>query len=174
MSIIVKDGSQSLWTHVVQEAEKECAAFVPHELELYLAGLLERYLVNADIANRVLAIAYLEALQHRARERAALLQAVGDECLLFAGFYPSQAEKKGVTTDYFVKLGRTAYQVVSHKTNDLCAMLSSQFVLLADILQTIRREPDLLPLEAYERWQKTGSQRAYKMLLLYTKGVAIK
>ena len=94
---------------------------------------------------------------------------VGDECLLFTGFFPLASEKKRVGVDYFIKLGRHAYQAVSHKTNDLYAMLASQFVLLADILQTARNEPDLLPLEAYDRWEKTGSERAYKMLLLYTK-----
>lgn len=169
MGVILQDTNLTLWNNLIKEAERECASAISHELEDYLARLLHRYLNQSDLADRVLATAYLEAMQLQHRQRAVLLQVVGDECLLFAGFFPSQTEKKHVNADYFVQLGRKAYTAVSYTANDLCGMLASHFVLLADILQTIRREPDLLPLEAYERWEKTGSQRAYKMLLTYVR-----
>lgn len=168
MSLILKGNNLNLWMHLIQDAEKECVASLSGELEYYLASLLDRYLNQSDIATRVFASAYLEAMQRKAREREVLLQAVGDECLLYAGLYPLQTERRTVSTDYFIKLGCQAYKRVSHRANDLCSMLASQFVLLTDILQTMRQEPALLPMEAYDRWQKTGSQRAYKMLLLYT------
>lgn len=170
MGVILNDTKLKLLEELIKDAEKKCDAALPREIEAYVACLLERYMNQADIANRVFATAYLQAKKYKQRERALSFQIVGDECLLFAGLFPSQAEKKNVKADYFIKLGRSAYHNVSQCTNDLFAMLATQFVLLTDILQIARNEPTLLPLAAYERWQATGSQRAYKMLLLYTKG----
>ena len=102
------------------------------------------------------------------------MQMVGDECLIFAGLFPRQAEKKQVKINYFVDLGRAAYLAVSKKANDLYGSLSVHFVVLMDVLQSIRSHHDLMPLEAYEQWERVGSQRAYRILREYTGAVPYK
>jgi hypothetical protein len=169
MSAILKGETSKLWEIFVMEAEKKCTMSLSRELEVYLACLLERYANQPGLAERVFAKAYLEAHQMKRAERVLSLRILGDECLLFAGLFPKQAESKRVTIDYFIQLGQNAYHAVSRTTDDLYALLASHFVLLTDILQTASNEPALLPLEAYERWQATGSERAYKILLTYTK-----
>lgn len=174
MGVILNDSKFKLLEELIQDAEKKCDTFLPREIESYMTSLLDRYLNQPDLADRLFATAYLQTKQYQHRERTLSLQIVGDECLLYAGLFPLQAEKKHVKIDYFIKLGRTAYHNISSCATDLYGSLAAQFVLLTDILQIARNESDLLPLDAYERWQTTGSHRAYKMLLLYTKGQPFK
>ena len=102
------------------------------------------------------------------------MKEVGDHCLLFAGLFPRAAEKRLVKISYFVGLGQGAYSTISQCTDDLYGLLALQFVVLTDVLQSIRQGYDLLPLEAYEQWNDTGSQRALRILQEYTKSTPIK
>jgi hypothetical protein len=71
-------------------------------------------------------------------------------------------------------LGRVAYAAISKTADDLYGALSLEFVLLADVLQSIRPTADLQPLEAYDQWNETGSRRALKILQSYTQGLPLK
>lgn len=100
------------------------------------------------------------------------MQEVGDKCLLFSGLFPNITTKRHVKIGYFVNLGQAAYGVISKTKNDIYSALSEQFIPLMDVLQTIRRysveHPDLLPMQAYELWNETGSQRAFSILKQYS------
>ena len=169
MMTIVNTDKSIIWRNLLDEAQRKCQASLPDVLFYYVASLLERYVDHPEIAERILAEAYLQANHLRQYERQLSLQMLGDECLLYAGFFPQQTQKKHVAINYFIQLGQSAYLMISRCKKDLYDELASQFVLLTDILQTARGEPNLLPLEAYERWQHTGSERARQMLFLYTK-----
>lgn len=177
MSLVISGGSSlTLWHEVIQQAENACAISLDQDLEIYLTSLLIRYSNKPDIAKQILAEAFLKALQKQANERNLSLQHVGDQCLLFAGFFPRAAHKKQVKVKYFVDLGRSAYGAISQATNDLYATLALQFVALMDVLQSIRPEHAdfMLPLEAYEQWQSLGSKRALQILRAYTAGIPLK
>jgi hypothetical protein len=69
-------------------------------------------------------------------------------------------------------MGQTAYDRISKKRSDIYYSLARQFVELMDVLQSLRiystQHPDLLPIEAYDLWNETGSQRALSVLQQYT------
>jgi hypothetical protein len=173
MAMLTYPSSLVLWQDVIRHAESRCFVTLNENLETYLIALLIRYSNKPDIAQRVFAKAFLEAMQLRERQRSASLQCVGDQCLLYAGLFPLAAEKRHVKVNYFVDLGRTAYGAVSKTANDLYWMLAIEFVMLMDVLQSIRQIPDLLPLQAYEQWDELGSQRALLVLQEYTRGTPI-
>ena len=176
MNIMTRANSLVLWEEVVKEAEKDCAVKLEHELEAYLTSLLFHYTDKPAALSGVLATSFLKALQSTPHQRDYSLQQVGDQCLLLTGLFPRAANRRCVRIRYFVDLGQTAYSAISKANglNGLYRDLSVQFVLLMDILQSIRQFPDLLPLEAYEQWHELGSQRAYRLLQSYTAGIPFK
>jgi hypothetical protein len=170
MQVMTNSNSILLWQDVIKEAEAECEIKLQTEIEAYLVWLLYRYTTRPDVIRKVFAIRFLQALQLQEQQRFISLQEVGDECLLYTGLFPHARERRAPKMHYFVSMGRAAYLGISRKTNDLYGVLAVQFVPLMDVLQSIRPMPDLLPLEAYDQWKELGSQRALKILKLYTKG----
>jgi hypothetical protein len=171
MTLLTSQTPIALWHNVIKEAEEQCDIILNEELEAYLISLLMRYIDKPEVAQQIFATAFLEGLQKPQQQRHLSLQNVGDQCLLYAGLFPRHAAKHHVKLTYFVDLGRAAYANISNVTNDLYSALAFQFVVLTDILQSIRQPPDLLPLEAYEQWSELGSQRALTILQSYTHGI---
>jgi hypothetical protein len=97
--------------------------------------------------------------------------------LLFSGLFPKIAEKRLVKISYFVNMGQSAYGTLARTHHDLYASLAKQFVTLMDVLQSVRRHtsdfPDLLPLQAYDLWNETGSKRALRILKQYTQATPV-
>lgn len=167
MRVLTNTTSVALWQEIIKGAENRCSVVLKDELEIYLVSLLIRFTNKPEVAKQIMATAFLNALHTAKNERSVSLQLVGDQCLIFAGLFPKAAEKKLVKLNYFVDLGRSAYSQISHATNDLFGSLSLEFVVLMDVLQSIRSSHDLSPLEAYEQWVQLGSKRAFKMVQDY-------
>jgi len=172
MSIVTNVTPTALWHEIVHEAEQSCSVTLKEDIESYLVFLLMRYINKPEFVKQIIASEFLQSMELTPAKREVALQEVGDKCLLFAGLFPSIAESRLVRLSYFVKIGQAAYVRISKKSNDLYDHLGRQFVPLMDILQSIRQYtkkcPDLLPLQAYELWNDTGSQRALTMLKQYT------
>ncbi|OGT42287.1 MAG: hypothetical protein A3F42_04675 [Gammaproteobacteria bacterium RIFCSPHIGHO2_12_FULL_37_34] len=174
MDLLTSTTPLNLWQDVIKNAENRCSITLKDELEVYLISLLMRYTNQPEAAKHIAATAFLNALHQHHAERQVTLQRVGDQCLLFTGLFPRIAERRHVKINYFVDIGRSAYAAISHTTNDLYGSLALQFVVLMDVLQSIRPYSDLLPLEAYEQWNELGSKRARQALYDYTKAMPLK
>lgn len=164
------------WQSLVKDAESSSNLRLNNELESYLVFLLGYYNRRPDIANSVLAKEFLSGITERHARQRECLREVGDKCLLFAGFFPEQAEKKRVKIKYFIELGQTAYvQVASLSKAGSAALynaLSSDFISLMEILHAIRGLSDpvneLSPLQALELWTDVKSQHALAVLRRHT------
>jgi hypothetical protein len=178
MKLIVGSTIIGLWRDILLEAKTVCAAELPEELEAYIIFLLIRYTNKPEVVKSMVATQLLVGMELTVDRREVVLQEVGDKCLIFSGLFPGLAEKRLVKIGYYVNLGRGAYFTISHKNNDLYARLSRQFVAIMDILQSIRQQaldfPDLLPFQAYDLWNETGSKRALKVLKQYTNADPLK
>lgn len=98
---------------------------------------------------------------------------VGDQCLLAAGLFPDQAIQRAIPLPYFVQVGRNAYrEYASRKSSILHAILSEEFVLAMDTLQTLRLlqsgEPCIDGLNAYHLWADLGSAHGWRVLRAMT------
>lgn len=173
-NLLTSPTSLCLWHEVIKHAENRCAVSLKEDLEAYLVSLLMRYINKPEVVKQIFAKTFLEALEAALSQRQVSMQHVGDQCLLFAGLFPRAAEKKHVKINYFVNLGRSAYSVVSTVPDDLFSSLALKFVVLTDVLQSIRQYHDLLPLEAYDQWNELGSQRALKILREFSSGTPLK
>ena len=170
--LVIQPTSTAQWHALVSEAENAASCVLSEDLESYLVFLLMRFASNPHMLARVIALDYLNHTSTEGRTRHEKLRDVGDQCLLFSGLFPKQAERRMVKVSYFVDLGRSAYQqlsdTVTSKNNEIFASLSRDFVSLMDILQTMRElqgsSSVLTPLHAYELWNDTGSRHAYKII----------
>jgi hypothetical protein len=174
MALVTKETTLALWHDVIQYAEGRCEITLSEELEIYLISLLARYMDRPDLAQQIFATTFLESMQKQEKQRSLSLQHIGDQCLLFAGLFPQSAARKQVKVSYFVEIGRSAYANISQSANDLYWSLALQFVAMMDVLQSIRSESDLLPLDAYAQWDELGSKRAWQILNQYTHGIPLK
>jgi hypothetical protein len=172
MKLLINSSSLALWYDIIHDAEASCSINLKAELEAYLIFLMMRYTSRPDIANQIMAVDFLRSLNLlRPAERELNLQAVGDKCLIYSGLFPNLAARRLVNISYYVKIGQSAYSTISKQHCDLYGLLASQFVTLMDVIQSLRKETsgfELQPLQAYDLWHETGSQRALSVLNKYS------
>jgi hypothetical protein len=123
MSETLRQGfATELWQELVQEGGARRGTRLDQELESYLVFVLMRHLRDEQLAGRVLALELLEAMAQGAR-RLEDLRDVGDRCLIVAGLFPGQAERRRVSGDYFVSLGQCAYRAAAEQARAAYALL---------------------------------------------------
>ena len=176
-TLILQATPTAQWYTLVGEAEQACAIHLSPDLESYLVFLLMRFSKQPELASKIFAFEFLEAVQAaNGVQRENLLQILGDSCLLYSGFFPAQATRRLVKISYFVDIGRIAYSTLSdqshHQLSKLFACLSQFFVVVMDVLQTMQELSGntgiLSPIQAEELWSDTGSQHARAVLERYT------
>jgi hypothetical protein len=167
---ILDSSELSQWHTLVQEAEQDYGCHLDEAMQSYLVFTLMRFAKNQQLNSQALAIDYLTSHHLPSRLRSEQLRDIGDQCLLVSGLYPQSAEKRQVGVTYYVDLGRSAYHHISTVTQqgiaELYQQLSESFILLMDLLQTIRQysTPALQPITAMDLWHQTGSQAAYRQI----------
>ncbi len=173
--ILEPTGDVAQWQALVAEAEKHAGIRLDEELESYLVFTLMRWLRRPDMAQRILALEFLESFHQQAAQRSESLRDVGDQCLLFSGLFPQRAERRRVRVSYYVDLGRSAYRNLAEGLTELARLferMAEEFVSAMDILQAIRAvagEPvGLSPLQAHDLWSATGSVTARAELARHT------
>ena len=161
--LILEASTLAQWHALVREAEKESGCHLDEVMESYLVFTLMRFMKDQNLCTNAMAPDYLNLHNLSDSVRTEQLRNIGDQCLLLSGLFPKRAEKRLVRVSYYVDMGRSAYSHLSytaqHATASLYKQLSEAFVLLMDLLQTIRRfsSPVLQPIQSYELWSDTGS-----------------
>lgn len=156
MKILTEATPLALWYEAVQEAQMDCRIALKDDVKSYLVSLLMRNTKNPKLAQEVMASQFLEGVNRPHHQKGVILQTVGDQCLLITGLFPAAAEKRRVKVRYYIELGQIAYEVISRKNNDIFSLLSQQFLLLMDVLQSFRPlTPETLLAPAYLDWLET-------------------
>ena len=167
---ILGSSELSQWHTLVSEAEQDYGCQLNETMQSYLVFTLMRFAKNRQLNTKALALDYLRSHHLPDKLRNEQLRDIGDQCLLVSGLYPQSAEKRLVGAGYYVDLGRSSYHHISTVTQkgiaELYLQLAESFVLLMDLLQTIRQysTPALQPIAAMELWQQTGSRVAFAQI----------
>jgi hypothetical protein len=145
----------ALWVDLVREAEDGAAIKLDEELESYLVFVLMGHTRDLQLHGNVMALDYLLARTQRGTQRKQELRDVGDRCLLLAGLYPEQAERRLVSVEYFLAMGSRAYDELSTALKaavaDLYCHLAKAFARLVRVLMELRRHTrDIAPLLLHE------------------------
>ncbi|MFM8454750.1 MAG: hypothetical protein ACKOAD_07350 [Gammaproteobacteria bacterium] len=152
-NLLLHSNSLAQWQHLVHATSIQRHYNLSIELESYLVFLLMRFVNNTAFLNNILALDYLEALQTKVnllnKEK---LKAIGDECLLTSGLFPGKATKKRVDANYYINMGKQAYEILGHfeenPQDQLFTNLSHNFTLLMDLLLALRKEESVLNFSA--------------------------
>ena len=168
--LILEASNLAQWHKLVRDAESESGCQLDEVMESYLVFTLMRFMKNQDLCTQAMALDYLNLHNLPDVIRSEQLRNIGDQCLLLSGLFPKRANKRMVRVSYYVDMGRSAYQHLSNTaqqaTADLYKQLADAFVLLMDLLQTIRRfsSPVLQPMQSYELWSDTGSAGLFSQI----------
>lgn len=142
MSGIRQGAAAALWQAVIREALATRGAALDESQESYLVFVLLRHQRDERLLARIQALEWLDAQAQAGRARTDALRDVGDRCLLVAGLFPALARRRRVDVDYFVDLGRGAYQGVADAGRDayaeLFARLAGTYHELVATLQAVR------------------------------------
>jgi len=167
---ILNTSETAQWQTLVHEAELDYGCQLDEAMQSYLVFTLMRFSKNQQLNARALALDYLQSHCLPTNLRSEQLRDIGDQCLLVSGLYPQSSKKRQVSASYYVDLGRSAYHHISTLTQqgmaELYRQLAESFILLMDLLQTIRQysAPALQPLSAYELWDQTESKAALRQI----------
>ena len=129
------------WYALINEASTYKNLHLSLEIESYLVYLLMKFYDKPDLAGEVIGLEFLKSLQS-IQFKPYQLKEVGDKCLIHAGLFPEQTKKRRVNTDYYIKLGKTAYLTLAEvtETNDqiLFNTLCDRFIPMMEILNATR------------------------------------
>lgn len=126
---------------LVTEAQQQAHCSLQLDLESYLVFLLMRYVQKPEISSQLLGLKFLEA-RINPLAYSEHLRDVGDGCLLLAGLFPDQAEKRRVSDTYWIELGQSAFSHLATYTppaeSQLYHTLCQEFVPLTCVLKATR------------------------------------
>ncbi len=141
--ILTEDSQTALWQTLVRDAENRASRQLGDDLESYLEFTLMRHQRDAQLGGRTIAIEWLETLLANGRRRQEGLRDVGDGCLLIAGLYPQQAQRRRVSLSYFQDIGSDAYRHLGERASggleSLFRQLANAFAELVRVLFEVRR-----------------------------------
>jgi hypothetical protein len=138
--LILHPTDMSQWHALVNEAQASTRLILHENMESYLVFLLMRFSQSPELAESVLAIDFLNAMQTSGTRQIDALRAVGDKSLLLCGLFPGAAEKHHVNLSYFTDMGQAAYLTVSELQDaeaPLYHELSTKFSTLQSILNAL-------------------------------------
>ncbi|MDF1828361.1 MAG: hypothetical protein P1U39_08800 [Legionellaceae bacterium] len=148
--LILHPTDMSQWHALVNEAQASTRLILHENMESYLVFLLMRFSQSPELAESVLAVDFLNAMQTVGTRQVDALRAVGDKSLLLCGLFPGMAEKRHVNLSYFTDMGQAAYLTVSELQDaeaPLYQELSTQFSTLQSILNALNSLQDHLELD---------------------------
>jgi len=153
----------------------------PHSFD-YLVELMVRFIssdnffkvsTTGQYEDTVLFELYVEYIQSPKEKKMAILQRIGDLCLLISGYFGESLQSKLVDIDYYFGMGGTAYQTLAElqsnrTTRGIYSELSGKFQPFSNVLGEMSERSGLQSnqdiLRLYERWLVTGSDRLRKIL----------
>jgi len=143
MSASIRQGARTeLWQQAVREAEQRANRTLDELRESYLVFVLSRHQEDTQLLARIQTLEWLSAQAGTGTARADALRDVGDRCLLIAGLFPGLAERRRVSADYYIGLGRGAYGEVAHCSRagyaELFQSLAQSYHELVLVLRKLR------------------------------------
>lgn len=138
--LILHPTEMSQWHALLNEAQAMTQIILDEVSESYLVFLLMRFSKQASLAQSIIALDFFESMQSHGKHHIEKLRDVGDKSLLFCGFFPGMAKKRGLSLNYYTDIGQSAYLTLSsHDTSQssLYAQLSAEFLSLTEILKAV-------------------------------------
>lgn len=167
--LLLHETAVEQWKSLVADAGRQAQHELDEELESYLVFTLLRFMRRPHAISKVVAFEYLLAMDSRSGEKRLILRDIGDQCLLVSGLYPELAKRRLVASEYFIDMGRNAYDELSglmHAgASSLYRQLAEAFYYLRDVLYAIRcmqSNIQLQPSDLFHTWQELARKESHQ------------
>jgi len=172
MSIESHQDLQAYFHGRLGQALRRRALDIAAHTEFYLVQLLNRALgvdavqaISTPFVQRLAAGAEIEDATRRLRH----FRDMGDDALYVCGFFGEHLRGRGITKDYVVSMGGSAYREASglarwsteSRLSDTFDELAARFDTFATVLDDVKEETAMRTpqdiIRLYDRWRQTGS-----------------
>jgi len=148
-------------------------------VSFYLVNLLQRCIEAKHVFNNdePFAVTFTRAASADLHEQSILFRRIGDLSLYLAGFFADSLSRSLVDVDYYATIGSASYNNLANlhggrrgreTFSNVYPELAARFLTFTDILTEVSERCRLTSnkniLRLYERWIKTKSELAAKML----------
>ncbi len=174
----VLENSASFFNTLVSECLRNTGINVSESVKIYLSELLQFYIFSDHLFSeldssgkkqvKTLAELYLNSHYSNVSLKSNLKK-IGDTSLYISGFFRESLRKKMVSVDYYINMGRQAYESLSgFQGGELYEELAVRFSDLVFVLFQIRKKNqkdkcnDLLSM--LDKYMETGCSRTAKDL----------
>ena len=172
---------QEFFREQLLTAQSQLKTSLDDDLSFYIVNLLVEFISppqlpdeSADSTTNVmdypLVLLLKRAMESPPRQQYQILKHLGDSSLYVSGFFQDYFNRKTFDIDYYITMGRSAYNHVSSLSNvRVYRNLSENFNVCVELLSCVSDTPGLKQnkelLGVYERWHKTQSTRLYRILV---------
>ncbi len=179
---LIFDSNQYFHAIVGEAFQERKLETYPH-VKTYIVDVLKHYLVTENLydqqdssgkkTRKTLAEMLLKANQAGQKERFEQLKKLGDSSLYISGFFSDSFQRKIIDIDYYVDMGRMAYDSLAINVDEdtfskLYKEISLKFMALVDVLSLISQRSKMMDQENILRmmdlYSKTGSSLAEENL----------
>lgn len=166
------------WHALVTRAEAASQICLAPAVAGYVVALLWRFVGNPAVDWSIASARFVDQYWRGAPGDAVNPCAVADQCLLFAGLFPDQADEFRVPVTELVDVGAEAYfEYGLRERQRFYLAMSDAFVPAMDVLQTMRASdlgcPPLDLLTVFQLWRDSGSHRAWQLLQRRTSALPV-
>jgi len=177
---ILSESPAELFRELLGEALAKAPVQVSASTEFYLVNLLTTFVDARELpgsagASTTLVELLASALECRREKRLEAFRELGDFTLFISGFFSESLARRVVDVDYYVATGGQAYGQASRLAANLPSGevfddLSRHFVAFMDVIgdvgekSQIAGKSDIFLLQLYDRYLRTGSERARRKL----------
>lgn len=179
MSFVLKKCTPDFFNSLLKESFNKTGIQVSLSVQSYLSELLQFYIFSDHLFSELdssgkkqvntLAELYLNGYQSHTSLRQNLKK-MGDTSLYISGFFRESLKKKMVSVDYYINMGRQAYQSLSgFQDEELFEELSCRFSDLVFVLFQIRKKNSTNKykdfLSTLDQYMETGSNQVARDLI---------
>jgi hypothetical protein len=174
MTVLAAQSVKEYFRELVGSSIQRQRVHVQELTQFYIVNLLAHFqLYREGQEEEALALLLARALESQRTERAQVLKRMGDLSLYVSGFFSDSLNRKLVHADYYMAMGRRAYEALAalagaHGLGGVYDELAGKFARLVDVLNEVSERTAVTTnvglVKLYERWLRTGSERAAEML----------
>ncbi len=146
----VLESTPDFFTQLVKKEMAESGISASLEVKNYLGDLLQSYILADHLFSEIsssgrrhiktLAELYLQTYSSSTGLKRSTLKQVGDRSLYMSGFFREALKRKSVSVDYYISMGKRAYQTLANLQNqNLFNELADRFLDLMFILFRIQK-----------------------------------
>lgn len=136
---------------------------LPEEIIFYSSKILDKYSLSSEffgkeqgrVINKQIGFSYLESRLKPKEERIEILKDVGDSVLIQLGFFSDSIQKKKISKQYYINIGKNAYSELSnldyrfYDIPNFFKQLSSCYDYLISLLARLNERTKFETVESY-------------------------